>query len=1012
MADATPPEEKQTLAFMRLMEQVLLVALVAGTFSDCFDVSRKFDSGDDRANYVQNTLLRPVDSLWAWPERLYEILGSDSAIGVWEPCALFVKAVLADRFGMNAHVFLGAGAVLHCLACLLASELAFLLLRLLAGPRPLAPSDGRAGSWCCTLAAAMVGVHPLRVEVLAWASCLPFSLAACFALVSCICHVRHRTRGATGGCHVSSGWAQPWGPWRLASAVFLLCACFSKAAALGVVGAILLLDLLLLFELDENGGLRRMLWRASALCMDDFPIILVAVSSVLSALNASKGTFAWFLQWDGQRRILRACHMIVLYVIQQFLPIDLCMFYAHPIEEVSWDTWRFGGATLACGASLFAATCAFLFGGRVGRRCAVASLSYVTLLTPSLGLVGNHIAEIAADRYCHLACVLLGTPVLARALLGLYSQLQECTRFRSALNCAVIMSVLFILSFETYATRIYAKIWLREDSVVEQAVRSSPRYYRSQYIMGSFLVQQARKTEAEFRFRRSMELWPGFGDSYFALAEQLMHSRRLSEATEVMRASLKVLPDSQFGYGNLGTFLKAQGRIGEAACNFLRARELGDHEAHAQLLAAAKLAPTAAHHCADELTHETRIAYWKSVPEQEHLRENWASSWRWLQRVSHWQRAVSRSLPWRQSIDASNRESSTGEGQKPFLSIVMTSRNDDYAGKQADRLVAHASFMVHQLMLRHCTPSTELVYVEWNPPKERPPLTELIRRGIRQGRNASLASDACPEGSLRVRVATAPSELHEQLQYEGYLSNAPMAEYYAKNVGIRAAQGTFVIATNIDAIFSPGLMDFLSLKKIDKNSFYVIGMRFSAEDPSNTLKLPVAEGLRELEQSTSDTRRLQSTPYFKTGLYKPEFLPEAAKTFSRICTEGDIDSKMRVAANRYWDYHAGDFVLASKEHFEAVRGYPETGFAFGVDSSMLCKFMGIGLRPVALLPPCFVMHQYHDVRVNLNALRAVEPDWMCARLWEDAIAAPLHKTHRDPEFWGLHRGLTWAELPV
>ena len=51
-----------------------------------------------------------------------------------------------------------------------------------------------------------------------------------------------------------------------------------------------------------------------------------------------------------------------------------------------------------------------------GRTWFVAFLAYIGLLTSTLGVIGSHVAEIAADRYCHFAgllvCLLMWPPRL------------------------------------------------------------------------------------------------------------------------------------------------------------------------------------------------------------------------------------------------------------------------------------------------------------------------------------------------------------------------------------------------------------------------------------------------------------------------------------------------------------------------------------------------------------------------------------------------------------------------
>ena len=89
--------------------------------------------------------------------------------------------------------------------------------------------------------------------------------------------------------------------------------------------------------------------------------------------------------------------------------------------------------------------------------------------------------------------------------------------------------------------------------------------------------------------------------------------------------------------------------------------------------------------------------------------------------------------------------------------------------------------------------SAELVLVEWNPPAERRPLADALR---------------WPEepGPCSIRIITVPRELHVRMAHAAGL---PLFQMIAKNVGIRRARGEYVLATNIDILFSDEIAGYL-----------------------------------------------------------------------------------------------------------------------------------------------------------------------------------------------------------
>jgi len=121
----------------------------------------------------------------------------------------------------------------------------------------------------------------------------------------------------------------------------------------------------------------------------------------------------------------------------------------------------------------------------------------------------------------------------------------------------------------------------------------------------------------------------------------------------------------------------------------------------------------------------------------------------------------------------------------PYLSVVVTTRNDDHGGSLLQRMQAFVNGLTGQAM-RHGVP-IELVVVEWNPPPERPRLREALRWPA--GR------DGC-----QVRFIEVPGPVHARYKNAQAL---PLYQMIGKNVGIRRAAGEFVLATNIDILFRP-----------------------------------------------------------------------------------------------------------------------------------------------------------------------------------------------------------------
>jgi hypothetical protein len=144
------------------------------------------------------------------------------------------------------------------------------------------------------------------------------------------------------------------------------------------------------------------------------------------------------------------------------------------------------------------------------------------------------------------------------------------------------------------------------------------------------------------------------------------------------------------------------------------------------------------------------------------------------------------------------------QAEEPYLSVIVTSRNDDHGGTLLRRMQAFATCLLQQCR-RHRL-SAELIVVEWNPPPDRPPLARALR---------------WPQGPLPcpVRFIEVPAALHQRFRHAGAL---PLFQMIAKNVGLRRARGRYLLATNIDLLFNDDLMAFLAGRPLRPGALYRI----------------------------------------------------------------------------------------------------------------------------------------------------------------------------------------------
>jgi hypothetical protein len=68
-----------------------------------------------------------------------------------------------------------------------------------------------------------------------------------------------------------------------------------------------------------------------------------------------------------------------------------------------------------------------------------------------------------------------------------------------------------------------------------------------------------------------------------------------------------------------------------------------------------------------------------------------------------------------------------------------------------------------------------------------------------------------------LRYIIVPKEIHDQYVHA---PSIPLFQMTAKNVGIRRAEGEFILCTNIDLLFSDELFEWLAKNKLQKGAYY------------------------------------------------------------------------------------------------------------------------------------------------------------------------------------------------
>ena len=139
---------------------------------------------------------------------------------------------------------------------------------------------------------------------------------------------------------------------------------------------------------------------------------------------------------------------------------------------------------------------------------------------------------------------------------------------------------------------------------------------------------------------------------------------------------------------------------------------------------------------------------------------------------------------------------------QPYISFVVTSRNDNHGGDLRKRMLIFYKGLIHQC--NKFKLPCELIMVDWNSPDPNELLDKVL-------------PPVSESDFLAVRYIVVPSEVHNKFRFSEELG---LYQMIAKNVGIRRAKAEFVCCTNIDLLFSDALFEELAKRRLEVGKFY------------------------------------------------------------------------------------------------------------------------------------------------------------------------------------------------
>jgi tetratricopeptide (TPR) repeat protein len=391
--------------------------------------------------------------------------------------------------------------------------------------------------WLSVFVAAVFGLHPLRVESVAWVVERKDVLCGFFWMLTMAAYVRYAERP---------------GVLRYLLVVLGLCAgLMAKPMVVTLPFVLLLLDYwpMARFSAPQDEPTRPVYQKTTAyrLIGEKIPlIVLVAVLSIVTYIvhregSALKGTEALSLDF----RIANALVSYIKYIGKIFYPRHLAVLYPHPGENL--PIWQ---PILCLLVVIFVSATVFYLGGK-RRYLVVGWLWYLGTLVPVIGFIqtGNH---AMADRFTYL-------PSIGIYIIVVWGVAELAVRWRYR-RLVLSMAAVVLLVMMVLCTRIQVRHWRNSLTLCGHALDVTENNSVMHNNYAAALCEDGRFEEALVHFREALRISPEYFNARRNIGNLFLKEGRYDEAVANLTEALRLRKDEAEVYRNLGL---AYAQLGE-----------------------------------------------------------------------------------------------------------------------------------------------------------------------------------------------------------------------------------------------------------------------------------------------------------------------------------------------------------------------------------------------------------------------------------------------------------------
>ncbi|ETP39238.1 hypothetical protein F442_13288 [Phytophthora nicotianae P10297] len=372
---------------------------------------------DDRTNFVENPVLH---SSWSFETLLN--MSTMVRLHVYEPLGWLLKYIIVQTVGLDAWWVRMMSILTHFAAGFVLAKVSALVLDIDYMMTALKRSQKKHSQLhfhACCMSAVVLMIHPLHVEVIAWPSAQPYTLAALFSSWALFVHVKnvHQNLNNFLGSNnaeiagsgnelvfktlISGGSTSS----SICASGLYLCALLSKSSSLLLPVGFFLMDLWVYLQLfpQQHGVKMKQIGVYAAKLAPSVVILLVFV--FVTAFSNSQGGVPDVVSLSLGERVLKALNSPLWIVRSLVWPSELRPHYRIQPGDLSFSNPE---CLLSSATTVFVLVLTIWTSWHRGvSKHSLALTFFICMLMPVSGFIQHGIITTAANRYGYLPSIIV-----------------------------------------------------------------------------------------------------------------------------------------------------------------------------------------------------------------------------------------------------------------------------------------------------------------------------------------------------------------------------------------------------------------------------------------------------------------------------------------------------------------------------------------------------------------------------------------------------------------------------